>query len=106
MVARKWITLTAVTAAAALATLVCVSIARRADIELVGAHSGIRPLSQGGSEGGDVFANDWDGWLRKVTLQVKAAVDLAKGLPAAKKERLDGILAHDVVSASIKVPNI
>ena len=47
----------------------------------------------------DGFAKDWDGWLRKVTLQVRAAVDLAKGLPAAKKDRLDGILSHDVVRA-------
>lgn len=41
---------------------------------------------------------DWDGWLRKVTLQVKAAVDLASdGLNGAKKRQLDNILAKDVV---------
>ncbi len=41
---------------------------------------------------------DWDGWLRKVTLQVKAAVDLASdGLNGAKKRQLDHILAKDVV---------
>ena len=41
---------------------------------------------------------DWDGWLRKVTLQVKAAVDLASdGLNGASKRQLDNILAKDVV---------
>lgn len=78
------------------AALVCAVLSTRisgATVELVAdAHSGIKPLSARSH----TFAGDWDGWLRKVTLQVKAAVDLAKGLPAAKKERLDGILAHDV----------
>ena len=65
-------------------------------VELVDRHSGIAPLQPQHADG---FAKDWDGWLRKVTLQVRAAVDLAKGLPAAKKDRLDGILSHDVVRA-------
>jgi hypothetical protein len=39
----------------------------------------------------------WDGWLRKVTLQVKAAVDLSRGLQGSKLKRLDGILATDMV---------
>ena len=83
---------------AAAAALVCAAVVSTrvgsANVELVAdAHSGIKPLSARS----DAFADSWDGWLRKVTLQVKAAVDLAKGLPAGKKERLDGILAHDVV---------
>lgn len=75
---------------------VLVAVSRMAgDIELVDRHSGIAPLHP--QRAGGAFANNWDAWLRKVTLQVRAAVDLSKGLPAAKKERLDGILAHDVV---------
>ena len=75
---------------------VLVAVSRTAGrIELVDRHSGIAPLHALRADG--AFASDWDGWLRKVTLQVRAAVDLSKGLPAAKKERLDGILAHDVV---------
>jgi hypothetical protein len=78
------------------ACAVLVAVSRTAGrIELVDRHSGIAPLHP--QRAGGAFTNDWDGWLRKVTLQVRAAVDLSKGLSAAKKERLDGILAHDVV---------
>ena len=73
-----------------------VAVSRTAGrVELADRHGGIAPLQPQRAD--SAFAEDWDGWLRKVTLQVRAAVDLAKGLPAAKKERLDGILSHDVV---------
>jgi len=86
----------AVIALAVCATLLAVSHTT-GRVELVDRHSGITPLQQklAGGKGG-AFAADWNGWLKKVTLQVKAAVDLAQGLPAAKKERLDGILGNDV----------
>jgi len=64
-------------------------------VELGDRHSGITPLKE--AKDGTGFAKSWDGWLKQVSLQVHAAVDLARGLPAAKKERLDGILGNDVV---------
>jgi len=64
-------------------------------VELGDRHSGIKPLKE--AKEGTGFAKSWDGWLKQVSLQVHAAVDLARGLPAAKKERLDGILGNDVV---------
>ena len=86
-------------ACAVLAIGVCLVVVSRTAgrVELVDRHSGIAPLQPPHADG--VFAKDWNGWLRKVTLQVRAAVDLAKGLPAAKKEGLDGILSHDMVRA-------
>ena len=38
-----------------------------------------------------------------MTLQVKAAVDLARGLPASKTKRLDAILEADMVRAPVAV---
>mmetsp|Transcript_15310 Transcript_15310/g.30712 ORF Transcript_15310/g.30712 Transcript_15310/m.30712 type:complete len:345 (+) Transcript_15310:43-1077(+) len=42
------------------------------------------------------FAGMWDSWLHKMTVQVRAAVDLSHGLSSGKESKLDDLLKHDM----------
>lgn len=84
--------------AAALAVAFVLGARERGQVELLRSGALERPKGATASaqQADRAFATGWGGWLRRVTLQIKAAMHLSRGLPASKVARLDGILAGDV----------
>ena len=84
--------------AAALAVAFVMEAGERGQVELLRSGALERPKGATASaqQADRAFATGWGGWLRRVTLQIKAAMHLSRGLPASKVARLDGILAGDV----------